>query len=82
MKYLKDFKLLGVIVLLFLGHAANSQVLISLLLGDKLNSGGIEFGLDGGFSLSSLSGVEPSQAHSDFNLGFYFDIRMKNPAWY
>jgi hypothetical protein len=26
---------------------ANGQVLISLLLGDKLNSGKIEFGLDG-----------------------------------
>ena len=82
MKYIKSLKSLWVIVFLVFGYSANSQVLISLLLGDKLNSGGIEFGLDGGFSLSSMSGVDPSKAHSDFNLGFYFDFRMKNPSWY
>jgi len=55
--------------------------LISILLGDKLNSGKIEFGLDGGLSLSSLEGVDPSKSHSDFNLGFYFDFKMNNPSW-
>jgi hypothetical protein len=60
------------------GH---SQVLISLLLGDKLNSGEIEFGLDGGWSLSTLQGEDPSKPHSDYNLGFYFDIKTKNPDW-
>ncbi len=61
--------------------SANSQVLISLLLGDKLNSGKIEFGLDGGLSLASLDGVDPSKVHSNYNLGFYFDFKMKNPSW-
>lgn len=59
-----------------------SQVLISILLGDKLNSGKIEFGLEGGWSLSTLDGLDPSTAHSNYNLGFYFDFAMKNPAWY
>lgn len=68
--------------LIFCATGLNSQVLISLLLGDKLNSGGIEFGLEGGYSLSGLTGVDPSEGHSDFNLGFYFDIRMKNPSWF
>jgi hypothetical protein len=62
----------------FMGH---SQVLISILLGDKLNSGKLEFGLEGGWSLSNLSGVDPSKGHSNYNLGFYFDIATKNPAW-
>ncbi len=66
---------------LFYNFSGHSQVLISLLLGDKLNSGQIEFGLDGGFSLSSLEGEEGAEAHSNYNLGFYFDIKMKNPSW-
>src|SRR5688572_5582071 len=60
---------------------SDGQVLISLLLGDKLNTGKIEFGLDGGLSLSNLHGVSPSSTKPGFNLGFYFDFRLKNPAW-
>jgi len=71
------------IVLLFsLSQAtASGQVLISLLLGDKLNSGKLEFGLDGGLTLSTLHGVNPSSNKTSFNLGFYFDLRMKNRSW-
>ncbi len=58
-----------------------SQVLISLLLGDKLNSEGLEFGLEGGFNWSNISNLEASKSLSTFNLGFYFNIRMKN-QWY
>ncbi len=75
-------KSLWVFIFLTIGLSANSQVLISILLGDKLNSDGLEFGLEGGYTLSNLSGVDPSRANSNFNLGFYFEIRMKNPSWY
>lgn len=51
------------------------QVLISLLLGDKLNSGKVEFGLDGGANFSSLAGVPDSDTATGFHLGFYFDIK-------
>jgi len=57
---------------------ANSQVLISLIFGDKLNSDGLEFGLDGGFNLSSISGLDSNSNIAPFNIGFYFDIRVKN----
>ena len=63
-------------------YMGQSQVLISILLGDKLNSGKIEFGLEGGWSLSNLEGIDPSQGHSNYNLGFYFDFAMKNPSWF
>jgi hypothetical protein len=56
-------------------------VIISLLLGDKLNTGKIEFGLDGGLVLSDIGGLNGSKNRSGLNLGFYFDIKMKNPAW-
>lgn len=61
-------------------RSAQSQVIISLLLGDKLNSGQVEFGLDGGWNLSNQSGLSQSKALSSFNLGFYFDIKLKQ-SW-
>ena len=66
---------------LFGAITVQSQVLIALLLGDKLNSGNIEFGLDGGYSFSDISGLDASKKLSEFNLGFYFDIKMKK-NWY
>jgi len=59
----------------------HSQVLISLLFGDKLNSGKVEFGLDGGLTMSDIRGLDGAKFRNGFNLGFYFDIKMKNPAW-
>jgi hypothetical protein len=61
---------------------AQSQVLISLIFGDKLNSPFLEFGLDGGINFSTISNSDSSGTNPGFNLGFYFDIRSKkNPAW-
>jgi hypothetical protein len=59
----------------------NGQVLISILLGDKLNTGKIEFGLAGGLTLSDIGGLKEAKTLSGFNLGFYFDIKTKDTAW-
>lgn len=59
----------------------NGQVLISLLLGDKLNSGKIEFGLDGGINYPDMRGLSGGKMRGNFNIGFYFDIKLKNPQW-
>lgn len=62
--------------------SARSQVLISLIFGDKLNSEFLEFGLEGGVNFSTISNMGSSATNPGFNLGFYFDIRSKkNPAW-
>lgn len=75
-------KKFGILTLLLcLGLQSQSQVLITLLLGDKLNSDGLEFGLEAGLNVSSLSGLETNRPLTNLNLGFYFDIRMKN-NWY
>lgn len=60
---------------------AQSQVLISLLFGDKLNAPGTEYGHEGGVNFITMGGLESSDYLSTFNLGFYFDIRLKDP-WY
>lgn len=67
--------------MLFFVSAVNSQVLISILLGDKLNSDKLEFGLDGGLNFSNIQGLPNANNLMGFNLGFYFDIKLKNPAW-
>lgn len=70
-------KTILLIGLVLLGLTVKSQVLISIILGDKLNSPNLEFGLEGGYNWSSISGFESASPLSTFNLGFYFDIRVK-----
>jgi len=67
------------ILMIAMSITAKSQVLISLLLGDKLNTGKIEFGLDGGVNWLTMSNTPKAKYLFDWNLGFYFDFRMKNP---
>jgi hypothetical protein len=61
----------------------HSQVVISLIFGDELNSDKVRFGLDGGVNFSSLTGSEGAKFLENFNLGLYFDIQLKeNSNWY
>ena len=71
-------KYLLLILMLTIGFTAQSQILITLLLGDKLNSEGLEFGLEGGINMTTISGLESKYYARKWNLGFYFDIRIKN----
>src|SRR5688500_10196042 len=70
-----------IIWLLLFTTISNSQVIISLLLGDKLNSGKIEFGLAGGVNWSTIKNLPESNASTSFNLGFYFDFKLKHSSW-
>lgn len=61
----------------------HSQVIISLIFGDELNSDKVRFGLDGGVNFSSLTSPEEAKFLENFNLGLYFDIQLKeNSNWY
>ena len=71
-------KILLISFLLFSSAQMQGQVLISLLFGDMLNSDGLEFGLEGGFNWSKISEMETNKSLRTFNLGFYFDIRLKD----
>jgi hypothetical protein len=76
---MRTILILTILVLIHTG--ARAQILISILLGDKLNSEKLEFGLAGGLCLSDLDGLPSSSVRTSLNLGFYFDIRLKNPSW-
>lgn len=69
------------IIFLLVTVSMQSQVLIALLLGKSLNTGKIEFGLDGGISYSNLGGMDSKDYYRKWNLGFFFDIKMKD-QWY
>lgn len=70
-----------IISFLLIAITTHSQILITLLLGDKLNSPGLEFGLEGGLNWTNISKMETTNFARKWNLGFYFDIRLKN-QWY
>lgn len=72
-----------IIVLLCCVQLAQSQVLISLLLGNKLNSDKIKFGLEGGVNFANVTNLETATTSTNFNIGFYFDFKLKDsPNWF
>jgi len=78
-KILKSI-LLIVLPLLF-STTSQSQVLISLIFGNALNTPKIEFGLVGGLNRSYLLNYNGSTGLNNFNLGFYFHILLKNQSY-
>ena len=78
---MRSFKIFYPLVFLIFLFAyiqpARSQILISILLGDKLNTGAIEFGLTGGLNRTYMSQTQNAKGLNHFNLGFYFDFRLK-----
>jgi hypothetical protein len=75
------FKIILSAFLLFATVTVQSQVLISLLLGDKLNSERLEFGMEGGANFSHITNMYSGKYMNDWNLGFYFVYHIKN-HWY
>lgn len=59
----------------------NAQVLITILLGDALNTDKIEFGLIGGMNRSNINTIKDAEGMNNFNLGFYFHFLMKNNSY-
>ncbi len=67
---------LGFFFIFFLAFSSQAQILIAALFGDKLNSGNIEFGLNGGFNRSTFLVREDASGLNNFNLGFFFHFKM------
>ncbi len=66
------------LIFVLIATTSQSQVLLSLLFGDKLNSERLEFGLEGGLNYSNISDIGSGKALRDYNLGFYFDVTLKD----
>ena len=74
-------KFILIILFLLSSYTANAQVIISLIFGETLNTGKIEFGLDGGLTWATMDGIEDAKYLRTWNLGFYFDIKLADPSW-
>ena len=72
------YRIVFLSIIMAVPAALNAQVLITLLLGDALNSEKIEFGLVGGLNRSYILDIEDSEGLNNFDVGFYFHILMKN----
>ena len=72
----KISKLFFIFVFLCFSTTSKAQILISLLLGDALNTDKIEFGLVTGLNRSYILDIEESSGLNNFNIGFYFHISM------
>ncbi|MCU4173809.1 porin family protein [Carboxylicivirga sp. N1Y90] len=66
---------------ILLPFVGNSQILISLLFGEALNSPNIEFGLSGGMNRSTIYTIDDAEPMNNFDLGFYFHILLKNNSY-
>ena len=60
----------------------NAQVLITILLGDALNTDKIEFGLIGGLNRSYINTISDANGLNNFDLGFYFHFLIKNSSYF
>jgi hypothetical protein len=69
-------------VLMLLPSSLNGQVLITILLGDALNTEKIEFGLVGGWNHSNIYTIEDSKGLNSLDLGFYFHFLLKNNSYF
>lgn len=69
------------IVFLTIPHTGKSQILISLLFGESLNSPNIEFGLSGGMNRSNIYTLDDAKPMNNLDLGFYFHILLKNNSY-
>ena len=74
-------RILLLAVVLLAAPCGHAQVLVALLLGDKLNSGNIEFGLSTGLNVSQIDGLEGGEPSKAGYLGMYFDIKLSD-RWY
>jgi hypothetical protein len=69
-------KICLLVIFISFSTTSKAQILISLLLGDALNSEKIEFGLTTGLNRSYILDIEESSGLNNFNIGFYFHINM------
>lgn len=69
--------ILSFLLVLMSYGSVHSQILISLIFGDKLNSEKLEFGLDGGLAITDIKNLAGSEFRTGLNLGLYFDIQLK-----
>ena len=73
--------LVTLLLLIILATPAKSQVIMSILFGDKLNSKELSFGLHANYSWNTLSATDDQKALKSFNFGLFFTYHF-NEHWH
>lgn len=60
---------------------APAQIIIAAIFGDELNTGKIEFGLEGGYNPSWFLKQPEAKTLNNFNLGFFFHIKLTDNSF-
>lgn len=68
-------KIAGLLLFLFLGKVASSQIMIALLFGDKLNKGKMEFGITVNPCFTNISDLD-GNLRPGLNLGIFLNFNM------
>ena len=75
---MKKTGVLIIFLILLSVSSANSQVLIGLLFGDKLNSPKTEFGLNGIYNTNTLSDISDPKNYRSYGFGLYLDYKISD----
>jgi len=67
---------LGLVLMAVIPQAAQSQVLIGILLGDKVTTENFHLGVDVGLGLSNISGISGTNLKSGFHFGLLAEWRF------
>ena len=73
--------LVSLLLSALLAVPAKSQVLMSVIFGDKLNSKELSFGLHANYSWNTLSATDNQKALTSFNFGLFFTYHF-NQHWH
>lgn len=69
-------KQIGLVLILFFALPAQSQIIMGLIFGDKLNTDKLAFGLHMDYGWNNFSGVSEQKAVNAFNLGLFFNYKL------
>ncbi len=69
-------RILVLSIFMLFTYAAQSQLLIALLFGDKLNSEKLGFGLNAGVNVPFTHEIDNSKTWPSLELGLFFDVRV------
>ncbi|MBO9201708.1 MULTISPECIES: outer membrane beta-barrel protein [Niastella] len=70
-------KIIVLALCFFITVTTRSQILISILFGDKLNTDKMTFGLSIGNAWNNLKGYNQSDPQSNFNLGLFLTLKLE-----
>ena len=77
----KLYRIALLTIILAIPATVNAQILISILLGDQLNTDKIEFGLIGGLNRTYIRTISDAEGLNNFNIGFYFHFLVENNTY-